>query len=397
MSVDSLAICDPMWHSDVHPSIEPVYHEWEALADRTGASPFLRAEWIGAWQKHFWRAPVQVLSVQRNGRVVALLPFIRRWGTVRSPTNFHTPEFGAVAEDREAANVLFRSLFAQPRHTVSLSFLEEDGRDVVECLAAAAGHRNRTVIRIQQRSPYIDLTGTSWPEYENALAPKLRSDLRRRSRKLDQMGQVTFEVTDGRENLDRLLEEGFHVEPSEWKARRGTAITSRHDTKMFYVDAARWAARRGILRLAFIRLDGRPIAFQFGLEDLGTYYFLKGGYDVSFRHVAPGKLLVRSMLARAFEHGLQRFEFLGAAESWKSEWATSCRRRVVISAFGPGPLGQACWFATRFARPLAKRLAHAWRRPHGHRIAVDETRSVGEPRAGAPNDDCSGPGYAATG
>ena len=306
MSANSLAICDPIWQSAVHPSIEPVYHEWEALADRTGASPFLRAEWIGAWQKHFSRAPVQVLSVQRNGRVVALLPFIRRWGTVCSPTNFHTPEFGAVAEDREAASVLFRSLFAQPRHTLSLSFLEEGGRDVVECLAAAARHQDRTVIRIQQQSPYIDLTGTSWPEDQYTLASKLRSDLRRRTRKLNQMGQVTFEVTDGRENLDRLLEEGFHVEPSEWKARRGTAITSRHDTKMFYVDAARWAARRGSLRLAFIRLDGHPIAFQFGLEDSGDLLLSQG----RLRCVVPPR---RTRKAARQEHAGSRVRTRSAA------------------------------------------------------------------------------------
>jgi CelD/BcsL family acetyltransferase involved in cellulose biosynthesis len=188
------------------------------------------------------------------------------------------------------------------------------------------------------------------------MAAKLRGDLRRRARKLEQAGRVTFEIADGRDRLDKLLLEGFAIEPSGWKAERGTAIASQQNTRMFYGDVAAWAARRGSLRLAFLRLDGRPLAFQFGIEELGAYYFLKGGYDVSFRQFAPAKLLVRHMLARAFDLGLQRFEFLGAAESWKSEWTTTCRQRVEVSTFTRGPLGQASWLAHRFGRPVAKNL-----------------------------------------
>lgn len=353
----------PALFATIVDDIDAVADEWEALADRTGASPFVRAGWIGLWQKHFARTRVRVVTVRGATRgLLAVLPFIRGRGVLRSPTNVHSPEFGAVVEDPAAAPVLFARLFGEAHHRISLALLQENGRDALECLAEAGRRGERTLVRSQQRSPYVDLRGVSWDSLEGALPSKLRSDLRRRERRLGDAGKVTYEVSDGTRHLDRLLVEGLAVEPSGWKTQRGTAINSRRDTAMFYADVAAWAARRGVLRLAFLRLDGRAVAFQFGLEERGTYYFLKGGYDVNLRQFAPGKLLARHMLARSVRAGLERFEFLGASEPWKGEWTRTWRERVVVSAFAAGPLGQASWVVHRFGRPLAKRLAARVRR-----------------------------------
>jgi CelD/BcsL family acetyltransferase involved in cellulose biosynthesis len=374
-----VGVFDQPVQAELHASIDAVADEWDALAERTGASPFVRPGWIRIWEKHFAVAPVRVLSIRRDGRIVALVPFIRRRGAIQSPTNFHTPEFAAVAEDSLAARDLFRHLFAQRHRRISLGLIPEEGRDAIECLAAAESRRERTLIRQQQLSPYLDLRGTTWRACEGSLTPKLRSDLRRRARKLAELGTVTFEVADGRDGLDQFLREGFSVEPSGWKGQRGTAITSRCDTQMFYVDVAQWAARHGTLRLAFLRLDGRPLAFQFGIQESGAYYFLKGGYDVGFRQFAPGKLLVRHMLARAFDAGLERFEFLGTAESWKSEWTTTCRRRIEVFAFTPGPLGHTDWLAHRVGRPLVKRVLNTVRRlRHRDPVESSDAGSAGE-------------------
>ena len=342
--------------------METVWAEWEALADRSRASPFRRPGWMRIWARHFSRAPLQVLCVRRDEKVVALIPFTRRYGVIRSPTNFHTPEFGALAEDAPAAEALFRSLFAQPHHRITLSFLDPSREEPDHFRAAAGGRGERTLARTQQRAPYLELSGLDTDALDARLPARLRGDLRRRERRLREAGEVVLQVADGRAELGPLLAEGFRVEPSEWKATCGTAIESRTDTRSFYRDIAAWAADRGILRLAFLRLDGAPIAFQLGLEDAGAYYFLKGGYDVAFRRFAPGKLLVRDMLTRAVEGGLERFEFLGNMEPWKQEWTTTCRQRVSLSAFGRGPMGYGGWLANRFVRPAVRTLRGSYSR-----------------------------------
>src|SRR5262249_4842271 len=148
-----------------------------------------------------------------------------------------------------------------------------------------AGHRvlRRTLLR----SPYIPIAG-SWTEYTRQLGGKFLSELRRRRRRLEAQGRLVLQVEDGRERLDELLAEGFQVEASGWKGTAGSAIIARRETQQFYREVACWGAEQGVLRLAFLRLNGRALAFDYCLEDRGFHYCLKTGYDPAYRELGPG-------------------------------------------------------------------------------------------------------------
>jgi CelD/BcsL family acetyltransferase involved in cellulose biosynthesis len=162
--------------------------------------------------------------------------------------------------------------------------------------------------------------------------------------------------------LDAALEEGYRLEASGWKGRSGTAIVSRPETRRFYTEIARWAAEHGWLRLAYLRVGSKPIAFQFDLEAGGVIYHLKPGYDESYGRFRPGKILVEHVLRSAFERGLRRYEFLGAADPHKLEWAPAVHERLVFQAFAPTVGGRAELAAFRFGRPAAARGLAAARR-----------------------------------
>jgi len=208
--------------------------------------------------------------------------------------------------------------------------------------------------------PYVAVDG-DWPGYERQLSSRLLRDLRRRRRKLETQGTVAVQVLDGRERLGELLAEGFRLESSGWKATGGSAILSRPATQRFYTDVARWASDRGWLRLAFLRVDERPIAFQLGIEEGGTYYFLKGGYDPAYQAAAPAKLLLQAMLQRAHALGLDRFDFVGGDEPWKLEWTDSCRERVLLHAFAPSAAGALERGAVTLGRPARARVRSSLR------------------------------------
>ena len=164
-------------------------------------------------------------------------------------------------------------------------------------------------------------------------------------------------MDEGRENLGALLDEGFALEPSGWKAARGTAIISRPETKSFYTGLAQWAAGRDTLRLAFLRLDERPLAFQLAIEDAGAYFFVKGGYDPDYGRFSPAKLLVRELLRHSFSSRLRRYEFLGPPDPFKLEWTVNCHDLKRVRAFGRSPGAVATWVAAAYARPTAARVA----------------------------------------
>jgi CelD/BcsL family acetyltransferase involved in cellulose biosynthesis len=184
----------------------------------------------------------------------------------------------------------------------------------------------------------------------------VRSDLPRRLRRLQDEGCVTFDLSDGTDRLDELLEEGFAVESSGWKGAGNSAILSKAETHAFYTEIARWAVERGWLKLMFLRLDGRPLAFQYNLVHNGVWYYIKGGYDPAYSRFSPGRLLTRAALEHAFTLGLSTYEFLGGDEPYKLQWTSACHERTLFQAFAPSPRGMVDWCTHAYLRPLGKRI-----------------------------------------
>lgn len=338
-------------------TLDAVAAEWEALAERGRAAPFLRPGWVAAWWSAFGQGRLELCTARgRDGRLEALLPVQCGRGSRASPTNWHTPEFGLLAESDEAARRLLADLFrARPRR-VSLAFLASEQASLVR--AEAERHGYRVLQRTLQRSPYVPLAG-GLAAYERSLGKNLRGDLRRRERHLAARGTVTFEVAEGAHlgaRLEELLAEGCAVEASGWKGARATAMRSSPANLRFYGEVARWAAAHGWLRLAFLRLDGRALAFDLCLEYEGVHAMLKTGYDPAFAELSPGKLLRMRMLTRAFGLALRSYELLGEAEPWKLQWAGATRARELVQGFRPSPLGRLDHTLFAHARPLAKRL-----------------------------------------
>ena len=338
--------------------------EWDELADRVGAGPFHRPGWFAAWWAAFGAGRMEVLTTRADGRLTGVTVMSRRRGGLVSASNWHTPMFGLLAEDDRAAGELARGMLRRTRHSLTVRFVDEEDRLTEPALAGAA--RGGLRRRVLERSPYVDTRG-DWASYETTLGARRRRELRRRRRRLAELGRPTTEVYDGgvdldRLDLERLLDEGFSVEGSGWKDERGTAIRARPETRRFYRQVASWAAGRGWLVLGFLRLDGRPVAFDYCLEHGGTHYLLKTGYDPALGHLAPGLLLREDMIRRAYATAVSTYDFLGDANDWKLAWTDRAHERREVRAYPPSAVGTVARLADTYARPLAGRAVRAVRR-----------------------------------
>jgi CelD/BcsL family acetyltransferase involved in cellulose biosynthesis len=329
-----------------------VESQWDDLAAAAGASPFVRPGWISAWAESFRKQRPRLLGVSDSGRLVAALPLMVSGRAVRSPTNWHTGEFGSLSIDDERAGRLFEALLASRATTVDLGHIDAAYLSRLESAAQASGRL--TVSWVQQESPFVDTT-EPWETYVAQRDTRWLRQLERRRGQLQRRGELVLDIERGDSNLESLLEEGFRLEATGWKGETGTAVLSNEDTRRFYWEVARWAAAKGLLRLAFLRLDRRAIAFDFCLEDERHHYFIKTGFEPSLKPQAPGLILRHDMIRRAFDLALSSYELLGGAESYKLAWTSATRQRYRALAFRRSPVGLAMWLAYRYGRPAAKR------------------------------------------
>jgi CelD/BcsL family acetyltransferase involved in cellulose biosynthesis len=340
---------------DTASGLAALERDWDELASRTGASPFMRPGWIGAWWRAFGAGRLAILVLRRQDRLAGVLPLVNRRGAMASTTNWHTPEFAPLAEDEEALAELIEAALARARVRLDLSFLYENSAvaETFARLSHTAGFR--LLGREIQRSPYLETTG-DWDTFESGLPSRKTSKYRRFRRRLDEQGQVSVEALDGTKRLAELLREGLEVEAAGLEGRRGEAILARPETTRFYSEVAEWAAERGLLRLSFLRLDGTPIAFAYGLEHDGVYWDLKLGFDPGYARFGPGVLLMEERIRHAFTTPLRRFEFLGRAERHKLDWTDAVHVKQRFQAFAPTVGGAVNRIAWQWGRPILKRI-----------------------------------------
>jgi CelD/BcsL family acetyltransferase involved in cellulose biosynthesis len=332
--------------------IEGIGPEWDGLADRVSASPFLRPGWVAAWHDAFGDGPLEVLVARFDGAVAGVLPITTRRGVVRSPTNWHTPRFGALAQDGDAADRLAEAVRERTRRWFDFSFVPS-----ADPLATALAKLDvGTLDRVVMSSPYLDVEG-EWDAFlERTLSKRRRGTLRRFGRRLADGGEVGFELVDEPADLTASLDEGFAIEGSGWKTEAGTAILSQPETTRFYREIAEWAAARGELRLWFLRVGGAAVAFAYCLESDGVVYELKTGFDPEFRSFGPGVLLTQERLRYCFETGARRYEFLGGDFGHKLEWTDDTHALHRIQGFRRTPGGLVGAAAWRYGRPMARRM-----------------------------------------
>lgn len=336
--------------------------DWERLAERCAAPPFLHPAVVRAGADAFGSGPLSLACVRHDGELVAALPVHREGRRISSVVNWHTVQTGVLATDAVARRLLASVLVAARPHMVTLELLPPGDAELLTAAFQDAGYR--TTVEPMIASPYLDVGG-DFDALVGAWPSKKRHEQRRLRRRLGELGTLTVETTTDGDGALATYQQLLELEDRGWKASGGTAIARQQATLRFYGAMRDLAAGRGWLRMDTLRLDDRPIAVSMGLEAERVYYGLKMGSDPELRRRGPGVLLLEDVVRIGFERGLERIELLGDVDSYKLQWADRTRELVRLRAFAPSLPGTADFALRRYGPPLARRI----------RCAVADTRS----------------------
>ncbi|MFZ5472153.1 MAG: GNAT family N-acetyltransferase [Myxococcota bacterium] len=340
--------------------------EWNTLVRASNDHFFYRHEFIQIWLDHF--APQSRLRVllgrDAAGTLVAALPLLEESASICGVTvrqlsgtsNAHSCRFDFLALDPPAAaRALLSYLGADERWDVlRLVDVPKTGA-AMALLEAAAALDMPYGSWDSQRSPYLALP-TTIEAFEEALGKRFRASLRRRRRRLSELGKVEVERVEGGGELAKKLAEGFEVERSGWKGKNGTAIVQSPQTHGFYSTLGYFSAAGGYLSAYFLRLDGRAVAFDFAVTYGQRYLTLKPAYDEAHHMVSPGQLLTEDSLRACIQAGVTELDFLGNATPCKLDWTQTVRPHAWLYLFRGTPKGRMLCSAKFSLLPAAKRL-----------------------------------------
>jgi CelD/BcsL family acetyltransferase involved in cellulose biosynthesis len=367
--------------------LEPI---WNRTVERAGLThPFACLEWVRSWaETQIDPAALRVFVARAGAEVTGIVPLVeRRTGpggclTIRRGISCpHTPrlDFVVAARHAETWRALWHAIAPGGRTLLELQDLAEDGPTLAALDGLARDHGLPSGRRVTLQSPWIELPA-SWDAYQGTLKRHMRETLRSRHRRLARHGAVEFETIRSRTGLHEALDDAFELEAAAWKDSAGTAIRRHPHLVALYTRVAERAADRGWLRLQFVRVGGRRIAFGFGLQYGERLFSMKTGYDPAFASCSPGQLFFEMSIRSACEEGLTCFDLLGACDPWKLEWTRRTRSHYLLSVH-PRTLPGHAAYAARYRLVPAVRRSPVYRaaRELAHRMRRRRQPSAAEP------------------
>ena len=317
-----------------------LHDEWKHLAHECGALYFASPEWIGSWQKVFepgCRLTVLVDGPTSDPDGILALAHLHRRLHHRVPVGI-----GHLA--------IAGSWVGAADHLGPVARSDASARRLLEAAVAYAGRRPLVLANLDQRFTGIaaglggaveittdecvvlHLAGVG--STEEIWNQKLRKNLRRRNRLMNEMGLERRWVHGGPEAVEAVHElRRLHL--ARWSSR-GTGGLFDQQRMDFLVDLVGRADGEDGVWIEVIEGASGAVGVLLGFEYGGTFSAYKSGWDPSTQSLGMGLLLHGAAIERAISRGARRYDFLRGPHPHKFRLGgTSQTNHTLIVPNGP--------------------------------------------------------------
>jgi CelD/BcsL family acetyltransferase involved in cellulose biosynthesis len=346
---------------------ESLREEWNALLFQCAEKDvFLTWEWQFAWWKNIgqFKYQLRILLFHAGGQLIGIAPFMI---SQKRKFRFHFRWLENIGNPECDVSAI---LSVQPEKTAFalLEYLQEkkqewDVLELMEVNATTTG--NQKILKILEDSQYgfwrtkeehfyIPLAGNTWEAYYNQLSKNMKHNLKRRRKRISELGAVSFKKYSG----SSLTWEAF--QKMRWVSEKSNFpdlykfdnVLSFHQDLLVLMKEPEWA------QIEMLFIDERPIAFQYGFLFDNKYEDWRGGIDKEFETLAPGKLLMMFSLAERFKLGLRESDFLRGVYAYKMDWNPQSREYANMQLYNTASIKSklAYWWAA-YLKPSLE----AWR------------------------------------
>lgn len=326
--------------------------EWDALLEHMPRpSPFLRWGWIETWIRHFATDTRLWVLTARGGdgslAGVAPLHIVRRPGPlpVRSLEFLgyrgsticadHLDFLAAGEQRREVVAALVGEILRRRQEWdhIVLADLADDSpvpelaRDMAPELAAS--------VQTAETCYYCTLPKDFATLH--AGAKRSRLNLRNRSKRLAQQGEVRFVAPVPSSEIEATLRELQRLHGLA-RQRQGQANSfARPDYFNFHRDLMQRFAGEERLYLARLELNGRACAIFYGFTSGPILYFYQSGFDPALGQYGVGTLQMAAVLEDAITRlQASEFDFLRGTEEYKTYWTGQSRTTRTLRLWNAG-------------------------------------------------------------
>lgn len=304
---------------------------WNRLADDV---PFRRWEWYATWWRHYGTTAGELFTLvvyDAQDAIVGIAPWylagtsgrrvIRCVGNGEVCSDYWTvltvPGLEELVAERLAC--WLTGDVAGQWSRIELEGVAADD-SAVQWLVRSLSLRGHPVHRRQRLNTWRATLPAMWEQFTGGMAGKHQQRLRSLQRRVFDAGRAVYH----RAGNEQQLERGFNILVSlhqcRWQSleRAGCFASPRYTA--FHRDMCGRLLQQGRLQLAWIELDGQPVAANYSFVSGDTVYQYQSGVDPACLRESPGWLMHMATLRSAVERGFRHFDFLRGDEPYKRVW-----------------------------------------------------------------------------
>ncbi|MFA6062364.1 MAG: GNAT family N-acetyltransferase [Gallionella sp.] len=317
---------------------DPHLERWQNLLDQANepnvfvTQPLVRAWCLAAQQVQnvspcfMWARTVSGLSVFMP-LVIVQSGFRNAWLRVMQPVglgeyDYHDPLFGVN-------NEVERSSFWQVFDIeISVRWGKKYDRAIFGGLRAQSFSN---AVELADRAPYFVIERfLNEADFLSSRGQNLRGDIRRRLRRLEDLGVVSFRVFSPEET-----EAALNVLP-ELLSQHAARWPNSYRLPGFHASLIREALPVGFLHLSEVCVGDIIISRHLGFFYKRRFYWYMPVNNPKYDNYSPGKLLLYFCAVDAIKKGGALFDLLRGEETYKSQWADGVEDLYVIKQRGTG-------------------------------------------------------------
>lgn len=344
--------------------LAPLAADWDRLAQ---GGPFRSWLWQSAWWRHYGSVPSEQRQKRRlyvlvvfgtDGVPVGIAPWYCD-STLAKGRILRFLGLGEIASDhltvlcqpdmaKTVTDALANWLTEANKHPTQ-SFLTDnsstwdlleltgvDAQDaIVTRLAEAMETHGHTVYRRPGPNCWSIELPDRWQDFLAACSKNRRKHLSDMSRKWLDTGRATVHWVEHPADLAVGQQNLIDLHQRRWQSRGEPGCFASPQFTAFHREVMPELLHRGRLCLAWLEVDGRPIAADYALSDERVIYGYLSGLEPIETSCSPGHLLNMLIIRHAIEKGYREYDFLRGDESYKAQWHAQPRPTIEIRVVAP--------------------------------------------------------------
>lgn len=267
--------------------------------------------------------PVLLACVVEEGRVLAILPLIKRtdkdWDSLRHLYSSLYTLLLAENDQEEILTCLCQGLRQLPFHSLSLEPVAEDDSNINSLQRAMESCGFICYRYFRFYNWFHRLQGQTFTDYMAARPARVRNTIARKERKLAREHNYEIRLHIG-SDVQQAMADYNAIYKSSWKAYE--LFAEIIEGMVGCMSEPGWP------RLAILYIEGQPTAAQLWFVVHRKASIFRLAHDEAWKHYSPGSILMRQLMEYVIDTDkVEEIDFLTGNDRYKQDWMSERRER----------------------------------------------------------------------